>query len=95
MTHTKGPWKAVDSLSRWNVTTSDKPRTFNICSVNTNLVEQEANARLIAAAPELLEALQTIVCCVRMNGPAGTTAYVISEERMIAARAAIAKAEGK
>lgn len=55
--HTQGPWIAKAGTGRWNVTTSDKPRTFNICSINTDRVEQEANAKLIAAAPELLAAL--------------------------------------
>ena len=53
--HTQGPWIAKAGTGRWNVTTSDKPRTFNICSINTDRVEQEANAKLIAAAPELLD----------------------------------------
>ena len=55
MTHTLGPWKAVASLSRWNVVTTGKPRGFNVCAINTDRVEQEANARLIAEAPELLD----------------------------------------
>lgn len=49
----------------------------------------EANARLIAAAPELLEALRQ--CEALM---ASHPAFNISDAR-IAARAAIAKAEGR
>ena len=55
----------------------------------------EENARLIAAAPDLLDALRWISRCVSMSGPAGTNAYIISEEIMTKARAAIARAEGE
>lgn len=48
--------------------------------------ENEANARLIAAAPELLEALKALVNCPDYKG--------INTHEMNAARAAIAKAEG-
>ena len=65
MTHTPGPWQARDGLSKWNVTTVGAPRTFNICAINTDRTEQEANARLIAAAPDMLRALKDIMrlCC--------------------------------
>ena len=49
----------------------------------------EANARLIAAAPELLEALQGLVKAVSDGYSEG-----IYADQMIAARAAIAKALG-
>ena len=49
--YTPGPWKAVAGLSQWNVTTATG-RTLNICAIYTDRVEQEANARLIAKAPE-------------------------------------------
>ncbi|MBB4342101.1 hypothetical protein [Rhizobium leguminosarum] len=49
--------------------------------------EQEANARLIAAAPDLLEALKNLAAAAAGGWP-------ISEE-LIAAGYAIAKAEGR
>lgn len=55
---------------------------------------RKANAVLMAAAPELLAALEEITRCCRMTGPAGTTVYAISDARMDAARAAIEKAKG-
>lgn len=48
-----------------------------------------------AAAREMLAALRALTACARMAGPAGTTAYLISDERMQASQAAIAKAEGR
>jgi len=37
----------------------------------------------------MLQALKDIVACPKIEGPAGTTAYLISDERMAAAIAAI------
>lgn len=51
-----------------------------------HLPEQQANARLIAAAPELLEALEAII------NDGGK--FVMTQETHRAARAAIAKARG-
>ena len=51
------PWIAKAGAGRWNITTSRAPRTFNICAVNTDREHQEVIAHLIAAAPDLLEAL--------------------------------------
>lgn len=50
-----------------------------------------ANARLMATAPELLEALQSIVRCLSNQDDEGLIEHA---EPMIAARAAIAKALG-
>jgi len=51
----------------------------------------EANARLIAAAPDLLAALETIVKSLADQDDEGMIEHV---EPMVAARAAIAKATG-
>ena len=70
--HTPGPWQAKASLTHWNVTTTGKPRTFNICSVNTDRIEQEANARLIAAAPDLLNSCGDLVALFEALAIVGT-----------------------
>jgi len=60
--HTPGPWKAEkdspNKYSTWSVYSMDG-KTFNgfICQTSGNC---EPNAKLIAAAPELLEALQSV-----------------------------------
>lgn len=55
--HTPGPWRAI-SLNVWD----DNGGERKICNCDVGplhgYAEDEANARLIAAAPELLEALQ-------------------------------------
>lgn len=83
--HTPGPWIAKAGIGRWNVTTASPPRTFNICSINSDRIEQEANARLIAAAPDLLEALKELLF------DAFEDAHPDAVKR---ARAAIARATG-
>lgn len=61
MSHTPGPWKAFsDSIT---VHTTDQGMIYNptnmVCTVSAmgDAAMERANARLIAAAPELLEAL--------------------------------------
>lgn len=66
--HTPGPW-AIDRDPRrgmsWNINIVDKARGHAVCfmahSGGKEPERDEANARLIAAAPELLEALQEMV----------------------------------
>ena len=49
--HTKGPWAVSYSSSH------SSHQTFDVDMRNPKHEEKEANAKLIAAAPELLEAL--------------------------------------
>ena len=86
---TPGPWTII-------INADDRRTCYRIGSqpYSAGHAEDEANAQLIAAAPELLDALDAITRCVSMAGPAGTTAYLISEERMQKARAALARARG-
>lgn len=53
--HTPGPWQAVDDYGTWEIESASSA----IATVNHNRPQHEANARIIAAAPELLEALQS------------------------------------
>ncbi len=80
--HTPGPWRMDHDGSNWMVVTDDYPEMVDVWGFNgMPAVEVVANARLIAAAPELLEALE---CLLEMgHAKAGDLA-----------RAAIAKARG-
>ena len=75
MSHTPGPWKVAENLfgntASYEVyanveTKSGKGGYTRICQITPR--DQKANARLIAAAPELLEALEAMVEMVEMNG---------------------------
>jgi hypothetical protein len=100
--HTPGPWHFHAKLSG-----SENHRGYRVYGpgadgwilaevipVDEDGIEGGANARLIASAPELLEALEDMVDLiteglVRMQG---ARIYPAGEERIEAARAAIAKA---
>jgi hypothetical protein len=92
--HTPGPWTAeppgiygygADDDKYWSVQTDDQ----RICLL-TGQDDEESDARLIAAAPELLAALKALTLLVEVD-------YVGFDclEQWRQAVAAIAKAEGR
>ena len=100
--HTPGPWvhdtrgyrhadvKAADGRNiacTWGV--NNQPKTKDACEAQKQIAR--ANARLIAAAPELLEALKAIVKSLADQDDEGMIEHA---QQMIDARAAIAKATG-
>ena len=92
--HTAGPWKLWKADSEhWYVCEPDKPGRHshfaNISVGNFWGDEGKANARLIAAAPDLLEAL---VPFVALCSSQETITITISTKDIQRARAAIAKA---
>ena len=82
---TPGPWKAVF------VGTNLRGNLFDIEAGGRVLADavHEDDARLIAAAPELLEALKGL-----LHDDGGSIAVSRSNEKAVRAQAAIAKAEG-
>ena len=97
--HTPGPWKAVDG-GRFDpeviITTEGRIDSHHgeICSMEIEFngphgVEQRANVHLIAAAPDLLEALLTLL------GEHEDSDYMTAAEQRAKARAAIRKAKGE
>ena len=88
MKHTPGPWTFVQGGSgnfpTWNVRIGSNLITLPFASSMDTL---DADARLIAAAPDLLEALNDI-----LNGHGDPD---IPEAALAKARAAIAKATGE
>lgn len=90
--HTPGPWVAQKYKDDWyDVSQEAKPEHHEICMA----AHTEADARLIAAAPELLEALQAFLRAPHIgSGGPGSSTIVVQDFNLRAARAAIAKAEG-
>jgi len=107
MTHTAGPWH-IGPFDRDNQIFSDNGRMrletggttlYPIATVNDGWdnTEDEANARLIAAAPELLAALKECVPWLE-SMPLATGDQPLRNKAardLYNAQAAIAKAEGK
>ena len=95
--HTPGPWNIEedsmrDELSIGHNRVSVGRREIALVGVGYEEdidQEQRANARLIAAAPELLEALQTLVTFSDFNDEESHATFV---RQLDGARAAIAKA---
>jgi len=89
--HTPGPWKLTSRNGIPCILPNDGDREY--------LIGNKSNARLIAAAPDLLAALQDAVNDLAMSEGAfvceGRTRTSNGwERRLAAARAAIAKATG-
>ncbi|MBG7512582.1 hypothetical protein I5J62_24380 [Pseudomonas aeruginosa] len=88
--YTPGPWdywsgyNPVDELEA-QITTEDGD--IVIASYNRQIPEGEANAKLLAAAPDLLEALEA--CVARITNEVADAEFLDEVEQ---ARAAIAKA---
>lgn len=85
--HTSGPWHVAESPNHHSpfITNATGKGTIANSVHGTTSAEQEANARLIAAAPELLEACETAL---------ENLAPLYSSEHLVMKRlrAAIAKA---
>lgn len=87
--HTPGPWVA-ERRSTMVATAIDGAYGYELFDVRCDVPEFEANARLIAAAPDLLEVLEQFVAWV--DAPSESA---FSDSQLAAARAAIAKAKGE
>ena len=97
--HTPGPWVADDNegFSMWKIYSRMSPSGSwvqgpCVAKVIGDSAEADANARLIAAAPELLEALEKALDALGGNDP-----YDLGYDDSICGyiRAAIAKAKGE
>ena len=101
--HTPGPWivsciydkPSVAATQQWFILPAD--RDGEICEVTTGDMPYEANARLIAAAPDLLEACQTAIRLHDNFASADETARAWLSIRAVIAKAttAIISAERK
>ena len=98
--HTPGPWTIHESafssalVKELHIGTPTRTAAcvYDDCAAGILVrSEVEANARLIAAAPDLLAALE---CILKRYESAGVQCYPEARREVIAARAAIAKATG-
>lgn len=92
--HTPGPWQAVDNGHYWEIKRVDSYHQIGDAGASKFLEHGdngEANAHLMAAAPDLLKALEDLL--------AGYSAYAPNDgwpdKRQRQAIEAIAKARGK
>jgi len=88
--HTPGPWKLFDDR-RMSIVRLDDGELIADLDIIVN-GQEDANARLIVASPELLDALRAITA--GYAALAGAFRNPEEEEEVIAARAAIAEATG-
>jgi hypothetical protein len=87
--HTPGPWSANEYLPGdcWHISYGKRGNWIAEVAVDGDQKGAAADARLIASAPDLLEALQSLLDILAEG--------FISETHIDAARAAIAKATGE
>ena len=93
--HTSGPWNFVRdgfriTLGNEKTSNTTTPHDYMVAEIPDNSFQAEANARLIAAAPELLAALMDYTRFQDYESRPFTLAAI--HER---ARSALAKATGK
>ncbi len=86
--HTPGPWRIGDAGNTVFGPKTDRPSPQTIATLS--VIDHEANGRLIAAAPEMLELLKEWRDSLeRVQG------IVVGETPLTRVRAAILRAEGK
>ena len=95
--HTPGPWRVYDGTS----TLSEMMAVFGaspappVCRLPLRNVNRKADARLIAAAPDLLEAAKLTVQHFSRNQVSGNFQGDDEHEAWTALDKAITKAEGR
>jgi len=93
--HTPGPW-TVDVSDGW-IRTVDPVEGLAVCRMRPTCVTStwEANARLIAAAPDLLDAAKLTTLHFKRNQVSGNFQGDDEHEAWVALNKAITKAEGR
>ena len=89
--HTPGWWIAVEDMVRTAEKTTEHSKLVARASGDTDQ-QAEANARLIAASPELLDACESVLGFICHNLPASAWQ---DQPWLQPARSAIAKARGQ
>lgn len=93
--HTPGPWSVVKDRFNNSQVYAENRNILDDLPIADNIIEK-ANASLIAAAPELLEALQRHTAVSSCDGHGCTgSGKGVDDCPYCQGRAAIAKAEGR
>lgn len=96
--HTPGPWTAFykNKYDEWHVSLpiAGSNMKLSLCSDGIQSENQEADARLIAAAPDLLDALKRLLRFVNAHTASGEVIPAQTVEH-VRSLTAIAKAEGR
>jgi hypothetical protein len=87
--HTPGPWFTTKSSDHNAICHVGRRWIIGSTLALSHFGDVDADAKLLAAAPDLLEALKNVIAGLSMGDDEGLIEYA---EQMIAARAAIAKA---
>lgn len=96
--HTQGPWHVVIEDGKPGVKSLDDfyiTNTIDAAGYESDNDTMFANARLIAAAPELLEALEGVFHACLLANEDESIPFELDGDLLDAARAAIAKATGE
>ena len=83
-THTPGPWRVGDAGNTIFGPPNGNPSPQTIAHLS--VIDHAANARLIAAAPEMLEALRDALECL-LDDDEGYMRPIITRLRSVIARA--------
>jgi hypothetical protein len=89
---TKGPWHIALNSDNECLNDGYGYQVHHESNPVADYIPEYEDARAVAAVPDLIEALNFIVRCAKMKGPAGTMAYIIKDEAMGNAKAALEKA---
>lgn len=88
--HTRGPWAVYSGP---NIVRVSDEEAISVALVSRRRDEWEANAALIAAAPDLLEELETAIAWIEERGQPSAIYAPTAEQILPQLRAAIAKAK--
>lgn len=94
--HTPGPWEAIGTAVYAETPNGSREIIFSRHNTRSGTPEeQRANAHLIAAAPELLEALKKTAFVLKESGFVSPLTEEAFDDALGSAIAAIAKAGGR
>lgn len=95
MSYTPGPWELAMSADGCFILFGPKGRKLLTIPLDEQNEEKAANARLIAAAPELYEMLSEVLSSIERVACGGENAVRFRAEWVEDAKAALAKARGE